>query len=56
VLCIVLIPRLGIDGAAAATATALVLESVLLFVTARRRLRHHTIVMEQARPSPATVA
>jgi O-antigen/teichoic acid export membrane protein len=52
-LCIVLIPRLGIDGAAAATATALVVESLLLFVTARRRLRHHTFLMEQSKPAAA---
>jgi O-antigen/teichoic acid export membrane protein len=51
VLCIVLIPRFGIDGAAAATASALVLESVLLFVTARRQLRHHTFLMDQASSS-----
>ncbi len=39
-LCIVLIPRFGIDGAAAATSSALVLESILLFIAARRCLRH----------------
>jgi hypothetical protein len=33
VLCILLIPRLGIDGAAAAAASAPVVESILLFVT-----------------------
>jgi O-antigen/teichoic acid export membrane protein len=37
-LCFVLIPRLGIDGAAAATSTALVVESILLYAAARRRL------------------
>ena len=31
VLCVVLIPRIGVDGAAVATATALIVESVLLF-------------------------
>jgi O-antigen/teichoic acid export membrane protein len=37
-LCIMLIPRLGIDGAAVATSTALCLESVLLYCTVRRRI------------------
>lgn len=56
VLCIVLIPRLGINGAAAATTTALVVESILLFATARRRLRHHTFLMEQTKPAGAAAA
>lgn len=52
-LCIALIPRLGIDGAAAATSTALLTESLLLYLTARRRLRHHAFLMEEAAgPSP----
>lgn len=38
VLCLVLIPRLGPMGAALATATALVTESVVLFWVTRRRL------------------
>ena len=38
VLCIVLIPRIGIEGAGAATSTALVIESILLYIVARRRL------------------
>jgi O-antigen/teichoic acid export membrane protein len=38
VLCIVLIPRMGIEGAAVSTSTALVVESILLYVFARRRL------------------
>jgi O-antigen/teichoic acid export membrane protein len=40
-LCFILIPHLGIDGAAAATSTALVIESILLYLTARRRLYVH---------------
>jgi O-antigen/teichoic acid export membrane protein len=38
VLCIVLIPRIGIEGAGVATSTALVLESIFLYYIARRRL------------------
>jgi O-antigen/teichoic acid export membrane protein len=38
VLCIVLIPRLGIEGAGIATSSALIVESMLLYVVARRRL------------------
>ncbi|HET7849990.1 MAG TPA: polysaccharide biosynthesis C-terminal domain-containing protein [Pseudolabrys sp.] len=37
-LCLVLIPRMGIEGAAVATATAFVVESVMLFAVTRRRL------------------
>lgn len=37
-LCLVLIPRFGMMGAASATATALILESILLFLVTRRRL------------------
>ena len=44
VLCIVLIPRIGVYGAAVATATALVSESILLFILARTRLGIHTFV------------
>ncbi|MFL6796041.1 MAG: polysaccharide biosynthesis C-terminal domain-containing protein [Xanthobacteraceae bacterium] len=43
-LCLVLIPRFGMAGAAAATAIALVLESILLFVVTRRRLGFHVFV------------
>jgi O-antigen/teichoic acid export membrane protein len=43
-LCLVLIPRLGAAGAAAATALALVTESVLLFHVTRRRLGLHVLV------------
>ena len=38
VLCLILIPRFGMMGAASATASALILESILLFLVVRRRL------------------
>ncbi|MGI8527127.1 MAG: lipopolysaccharide biosynthesis protein [Pseudolabrys sp.] len=41
-LCIVLIPTFGIEGAALATSSALIVESVLLFIVVRRRLRPPT--------------
>lgn len=40
-LCLVLVPHFGLMGAAASTATAVVVESVLLFVAAKRRLGLH---------------
>ncbi len=43
-LCVVLIPRIGVDGAAIATATALIVESVLLFFVTRRRLGFHVFI------------
>lgn len=43
-LCLVLIPRFGLTGAAAATSTALVIESVLLFLVAKRRLGFHVLI------------
>jgi O-antigen/teichoic acid export membrane protein len=45
VLCVVLIPRVGIEGAAFATTTALVVESALLFHVAKRRLGFHVFIM-----------
>jgi O-antigen/teichoic acid export membrane protein len=44
VLCIVLIPRFGVDGAAVATSTALVAESALLFFVTRKRLGLHVFI------------
>jgi O-antigen/teichoic acid export membrane protein len=44
VLCLVLIPRFGLIGAAASTATAIVVESTLLFVVTKRRLGLHIFV------------
>jgi O-antigen/teichoic acid export membrane protein len=40
-LCLVMVPRFGLVGAAASTATALVVESTLLFVMTKRRLGLH---------------
>ncbi len=44
VLCIILIPHIGIEGAGAATSTALVFESIMLFIVARRRLGLHVFM------------
>ena len=44
VLCLLLIPRFGLIGAAASTATAIVTESTLLFVVTKRRLGLHIFV------------
>jgi O-antigen/teichoic acid export membrane protein len=44
VLCIVLIPRMGVEGAALATSTALIIETVLLFFVTRRRLGFHVFI------------
>jgi len=43
VLCVILIPRFGGHGAAAATSLALVFETVLLFWIVRRRLGLHVL-------------
>jgi O-antigen/teichoic acid export membrane protein len=48
-LCFTLIPRLGIEGAAAATSSALALESVLLYRLAKRRLNFHISVMRHSK-------
>jgi O-antigen/teichoic acid export membrane protein len=45
VLCVVLIPRIGIEGAAISTTTALVVESILLFTITRRRLGFHVFIL-----------
>lgn len=45
VLCVVLIPRIGIDGAAVSTTTALIVESILLFTVTRRRLGFHVFIL-----------
>jgi O-antigen/teichoic acid export membrane protein len=44
VLCVVLIPRMGVDGAAVATSTALIVESIMLFVVTKRRLGFHVFI------------
>jgi O-antigen/teichoic acid export membrane protein len=41
VLCLALVPEFGVMGAAASTSTALIVESVLLFVMTKRRLGLH---------------
>lgn len=57
VLCVVLIPRLGIEGAALATSTAIVAESIMLYVVAKRRLGIHVFVGGgAATPAPSTTA
>jgi O-antigen/teichoic acid export membrane protein len=45
VLCIVLIPRMGIEGAGISTSTALVLESICLYLVAKRRLGFHVFIL-----------
>ncbi len=45
-LCFVLIPRLGLMGAAVSTATALTMESMLLFWVAKARLGFHVFVWQ----------
>jgi O-antigen/teichoic acid export membrane protein len=45
VLCVILIPRIGIEGAAAATSTALVAESIMLYRVAKRRLGFHVFIL-----------
>jgi O-antigen/teichoic acid export membrane protein len=44
-LCIVLIPRIGIEGAGVATSIAIVCESISLYVVARRRLGFHVFIL-----------
>jgi O-antigen/teichoic acid export membrane protein len=43
-LCILLIPQFGIEGAALSTTCALIVESVLLFLATRRRLKLHAFI------------
>ena len=45
VLCLLLIPRIGIEGAAIATSSALVMESIMLYLFAKRRLGFHVFIM-----------
>jgi len=49
-LCIILIPRMGIEGAAVSTSTALVVESILLYHVAKRRLGFHVFILGQQNP------
>ena len=48
-LCITLIPRFGIEGAAMATSTALVAESLMLFAVARSKLGFHVFILSKRR-------
>ncbi len=45
VLCIILIPRIGIEGAATATSSALIVESIMLYHVAKRRLGFHVFIL-----------
>jgi O-antigen/teichoic acid export membrane protein len=44
-LCLLLIPHFGIEGAAAATSSALVVESIFLYRIAKRRLGFHVFIL-----------
>ena len=46
-LCFVLIPLFGLVGAAVATATALIVESIMLFVVTKRRLGFHVFIWKR---------
>ena len=54
VLCVILIPRIGIEGAGIATSSALVVELIMLYLVAKRRLGFHVFIMggESERLSP----
>lgn len=49
-LCVVLIPPLGAHGAAIATSSALVIESILLFWVTKHRLGFHVFVWGKSAP------
>jgi O-antigen/teichoic acid export membrane protein len=49
-LCLLLIPHIGIEGAAVATSTALAVESILLYRLAKRRLGFHVFIVGSAQP------
>jgi O-antigen/teichoic acid export membrane protein len=44
-LCVILIPLIGIEGAALATSTAIVAESIMLYLMAKRRLGLHVFIL-----------
>jgi O-antigen/teichoic acid export membrane protein len=44
-LCLILIPHIGIEGAATSTSAALVIESLMLYRMAKKRLGHHLFLM-----------
>jgi O-antigen/teichoic acid export membrane protein len=47
-LCVALIPHFGMAGAAGATASALVIESILLFIVTKNRLGFHVFIWGRA--------
>ena len=47
-LCVILIPRIGIEGAALATSTALVAESMMFYRVAKQRLGFHLFILGAA--------
>jgi O-antigen/teichoic acid export membrane protein len=49
-LCVILIPRIGIEGAAIATSTALIAESILFYWVAKRRLGFHLFILGSGQP------
>lgn len=51
VLCFVLIPYLGLYGAAVATSAAMLLESSLLFIVTQRKLGLHVFIWGKRRPA-----
>ena len=52
-LCAILIPRIGIEGAAVSTSSALVVESIMLYFVAKRRLGFHVFILGGvATPAP----
>ena len=52
VLCVILIPPTGIEGAAVSTSIALVFESIMLYLAAKRRLGFHVFIVGGASSSP----
>jgi O-antigen/teichoic acid export membrane protein len=44
-LCVILIPRIGIEGAGIATSTAIVAESIALYIVAKHRLGFHVFIL-----------
>jgi O-antigen/teichoic acid export membrane protein len=49
-LCVIRIPRIGIEGAALATSTALVAESVMFYRVAKQRLGFHLFILGGGQP------
>ena len=49
-LCVILIPRIGIEGAALATSTALVAESMMFYRVAKQRLGFHLFILGGGKP------